>query len=58
MSAYRGVTIWRYDLTTAEVLPIGKHLVMFRRYPRSELATVEIPHAAAEFDVRYCFNIE
>jgi hypothetical protein len=47
LSVFRGLPIWRYDLSASETVSVGKHVVMFRKQPVSELSIVSLPHEGA-----------
>lgn len=47
LSVFRGLPIWRYDLSSSETVSVGKHLAMFRKHPVSELSIVSLPHQGA-----------
>lgn len=48
VSQFRGVPIWKYDLTAAEVSRVGKHVAVLRKEPWSQLVTMQLPHEAAK----------
>ncbi|MFK8114558.1 MAG: SHD1 domain-containing protein [Rubripirellula sp.] len=47
LSSFRSLPIWRYDVAAAESVATGRHLVMFRKHPVSELSVISLPHAGA-----------
>lgn len=47
LSLFRGIPVWRYDISTAEVSSAGNHVVIFRKQTTSELACTTIPHPGA-----------
>jgi WD40 repeat protein len=48
VSQFRGVPIWKYDLTAAKVTRVGKRVAVLRKEPWSQLATLQLPHQAAQ----------
>ena len=47
MSIFRGLPVWRYDLTSTMATSLGDKVAFFRKHPTAELAVVSIPHAGA-----------
>ncbi len=47
LSLFRGIPVWRYDISTAEVSNAGNHIVIFRKQSPSELTCTTLPHPAA-----------
>jgi hypothetical protein len=47
LSLFRGLPVWRYEITTSEVARVGNHVVIFRKQATSELSCLTIPHPGA-----------
>lgn len=47
LSVFRGLPIWRYDLSASTTVSLGNRVVMFRKKPVSELSIVSLPHDGA-----------
>ena len=56
LSVFRGLPIWRYDISSSETVSIGAHVVMFRKQPVSELSIVSLPHEGAANAMRWIDN--
>jgi hypothetical protein len=56
LSVFRGLPIWRYDISASETVSIGQHVVMFRKQPVSELSIVSLPHEGAASAMRWIDN--
>lgn len=48
ISNFRALPIWRYDISSAKVTEMGRHLAMFRKHPGSELSVIALPHRGAK----------
>ena len=52
VSVSRGVPVWRYDLTGAEVTWAGNCTAVLRQHPTAELVTLRVPHTTARRALR------
>ena len=48
VSQFRGLPLWKYDVSAAKVARVGKHIAILRKEPLSQLATMRLPHASVQ----------
>ena len=47
VSLFRGLPIWKYDVTGCQMESIGDHVAILRKSPLSQLTTLRLPHREA-----------
>ena len=48
VSLFRGLPVWKYDVTGCQISKLGKHVAILRKVPLPQLTTVKIPHDQAK----------
>jgi hypothetical protein len=48
LSIFRGVPVWRYDITGTVTNHVGANVAILRRYPRTKCVVVDLPHPGAQ----------
>ena len=47
VSLFRGLPVWKYDITGCQLATIGQHVAILRKSPLSQLTTLKLPHRQA-----------
>ncbi|NND99737.1 MAG: hypothetical protein HKN47_20655 [Pirellulaceae bacterium] len=47
ISIHRGLPVWRYHLTGTTASPLGERVAIFRKYPETSMAVIQMPHEGA-----------